>query len=176
MIVISPSARRRGSRARGELGSSFGHLMPGLRGGTVKTGIRQIAPSFQPKLRRVGIFGKSEVPCAFWTDVGRAQFLAERQTMLSIGFHCGLVRARSDPTFPDSNVRNFCCCQKRSTIMSSPTIPFGSSTPSSAGSISRRPGSSAARRRRRAARLCAGRSAQSLHLRLSQPRAVKPAA
>jgi hypothetical protein len=45
--------------------------MPGLRGGTVITGIRQIAPSFQPKLRRVGIFGKSEVPCAFWTDVGR---------------------------------------------------------------------------------------------------------
>ena len=30
------------------------------------------SPSFQPKLRRVGIFGKSEVPCAFWTDVGRA--------------------------------------------------------------------------------------------------------
>ena len=30
------------------------------------------SPSFQPKLRRVGIFGKSEVPCAFWTDVERA--------------------------------------------------------------------------------------------------------
>jgi hypothetical protein len=54
----------------------------------------------------------------------------------------------SDMTaFLDSHVRNFCCCQRRSTIMSSPTIPFGSSTPSSTGAISRRPGSSASRRR-----------------------------
>ncbi|MDQ6701962.1 MAG: hypothetical protein M3Z96_02055 [Pseudomonadota bacterium] len=40
------------------------------------------SPLFQPKLRRVGIFGKPEVPGAFWTDVGAGQFLAERQKML----------------------------------------------------------------------------------------------
>ena len=33
----------------------------------------------------------------------------------------------SDVTHISGFERNFCCCQRRSTIMSSPTIPFGSS-------------------------------------------------
>jgi hypothetical protein len=40
------------------------------------------SPLFQPKLRRAGIFGKPEMSCVFWTDIGAGQFLAERQKML----------------------------------------------------------------------------------------------
>ena len=64
---------------------------------------------------------------------------------------------------------SFCCCRRRSTITSRPTMRFGSSRPSLMGSISRATGSRGSKQGYGAAGLCARRSTEALHLWLPQP-------